>query len=159
MCGDNRHSISHPHSNRTTETYAKALSPKVTPDSAIVTGRRALMEHYTNLPVKPRPQHHMTNRNANVTPLPEAHGSQKNRPRLRIRGGRQHVPHTRPIHPNETHAQAAGLMIAPNPAITTQLQQRTSHPDTKEYSTNHAEKGMYTQRTSRHKCAQCETTL
>ena len=169
MCGGSRHPVPYPYpySNHQNETHAQAFRPKVAPDSAITTqlqpqsSHRDLTEHSTNHPARPRPQHQLNNRNANVTPLSEAHTTQKNKPRPTCGGGRQPVQHPYPNHPDEIHAQAARPKKAPDPTITTQLRHQTSHldPDPKEHGTNHADKGMHSQSTSRHIPARCEPTL
>ena len=164
-CGGSRQLVPYPHSNYPNETHAQAVHPKIAPDPAITkqlqpqSSHLDLKEHGTNHPARPRPQHQLTNRNTNITPISEAHITQKNKPRPTCGGIRQLVPCPHSNHPNETHAQAVRQKIAPDSAITTQIQPQSSHLDPMEHGTNQADKGMHTQSTSRHIPARCEPTI
>ena len=111
MCGGSRHPAPYPypHPSHQNETRAWALGPEATPDPAITTqlqpqsSHRNLTEHRTNHPARPSPQHQLNNRNANVTPLSEAHTTHKIKSRPTREGGRWPVQHPYPNHPDETH--------------------------------------------------------
>ena len=69
------------------------------------------MEHDINHPAGPRPQHQneMSNSVANITPLSEAHITQKNKLRPTSEVSRRHTPHPDSNHPErDTHTHTDG---------------------------------------------------
>ena len=107
-CGVSRLLAQHPHSNHPSEKHTHSGRPKKAPDSAITTQLQhqlshsdlVLKEHSTNRPVRPKTQHQLINRNEKITPLSEAHITQKNKPWPTCGGSTQLSPYPHSNNPN-----------------------------------------------------------
>ena len=146
----------------TPKTCHPATKTQVQPQSSHLDLDLDLMEHDTNHPVRPKPQHQiqLSNSVASITPLPEAHITQKNKLRPTSEVIRRHTPRPHSNHQNETHTQAVRPNIAPDPVITKQPQHQphTSQFEPMDHDTNYDDMGTHTQSTPGHILARREPT-
>ena len=122
-----------------------------------------LMEHDTKHLVARKPQHQkqLPDSVANITPLPEAHITQKNKQRPTSGIIRQHTQrhHSNHQNKNKTRTRAVSPIMAPDPVKTKQQQRRrprTSPLEPMDYDTNHHDMDTHTQSTPGHTLAQRE---